>query len=49
MKIQKHATFEADVNSHTYMIEGIEANGQEMVDEEHYARDFVLASFCSRH
>ena len=44
VKIQKHAAFEADVNSHVYMIEGIEASGKEMIDEAHYATDFVMVS-----
>ncbi|XP_057290447.1 spectrin alpha chain, non-erythrocytic 1-like isoform X2 [Hydractinia symbiolongicarpus] len=41
VKIQKHATFEAEVQAHAFMMESIEHNGNEMINEEHYAADFV--------
>ena len=41
VKIQKHATFEAEIQAHSYMMESIEKTGNEMVDDVHYASDFV--------
>jgi spectrin alpha len=41
VKIQKHATFEAEVQAHSYMMETLEESGEIMINEQHYATDFV--------
>ena len=44
MKIQQHATFEAEVLAHAHMMETLEESGNAMIDEQHYATDFVRVS-----
>lgn len=41
VKIQKHTTFEAVVHAHAYMMESIEEEGKAMIEDAHYASDFV--------
>ncbi|XP_065647133.1 spectrin alpha chain, non-erythrocytic 1 isoform X2 [Hydra vulgaris] len=42
VKLQKHTTFEAEVKAHLFMIETIESKGMVMVNENHYASDYVI-------
>ena len=44
VKLNKHATFEAEVQAHKYMLDGVEESGVAMVNDEHETSEFILVS-----
>ena len=44
VKLQKHAAFEAEIQANKYMLDGIDATGNKMVDDGHGQSEYVVVN-----
>ena len=45
IKIQKHQAFEAEVQAHTSAIDTLDKNGNQMIQNQHFASDTIKVNF----